>query len=175
MSEHDQTVNPHSHAAEGSENPHWWASSSRACGRGWAGATKGGGDGAADGPQTLSDQMAETAFAFGHGARNAYSNVQAWGTEFERTLESDWKAATDASQDTWQKVLAAVKEGWACCTGTADTAQRAEDLSKAQAGGDARPAASHAHGDGRPTHADVNEARHDINPTHDNARKGQYH
>jgi len=54
----------------------------------------------------------EAALAFGYGARQFYTKLQMWGGALEDTLKADWKETGHEAACAWDRVHAAVKQGW---------------------------------------------------------------
>ena len=59
----------------------------------------------------LDSSIAESALAFGHGARGNYAKMGDWTDELEGKLRADWKTSK-ATEQNWGKVRDAVKYGF---------------------------------------------------------------
>jgi hypothetical protein len=76
----------------------------------------------------------EQAIAFGHGAREAYQQMQTWTSDLEARLKADWQATTDDAEHAWDKVSGAIKHGWeraVAAVTPADAKSKAEPVEKA--------------------------------------------
>jgi len=77
----------------------------------------------------VTNEIAEDAMAFGHGARSAYDKFQAWGNDLEKKLEEDWTGLGKGSDASWDKVRAAVQHQWQRAAGTTESrAARAQSV-----------------------------------------------
>jgi len=59
------------------------------------------------------------ALALGHGAREQYPKVPVWSGELEHLLRADWEQAGHRAECTWEKVRAAVRQGFEQADGAA--------------------------------------------------------
>ena len=61
--------------------------------------------------KSLAHEAAEEAIAFGHGARDAFKDLQTWSVELQAQLESDWKDGHRTAH-AWEQVKDAGRHGW---------------------------------------------------------------
>lgn len=54
----------------------------------------------------------EEAFAFGHGAREWYDDLDVWSIELEARLKADWRMVGHRVECAWDRVSAVVRRGW---------------------------------------------------------------
>ena len=83
--------------------------------------------------KALAHEAAEEAIAFGHGARDAFKDLQTWSVELQAKLESDWKDGHRTAH-AWEQVKDAVRHGWNRATDavktTADAVKTTADAVK---------------------------------------------
>ncbi len=87
----------------------------------------------------LGKDAAETAIAFGHGARAAYGKAEekagqladkanqkadVWSYEVEKRLKTDWEATHKDAAVAWDKVREAVKHGWEATVAGKDVSEK---------------------------------------------------
>lgn len=60
----------------------------------------------------LEQAVVERALAFGHGARSAFSKVEAWTDQLERDLGKEWERLESGGAAAWAKVRDTVKHEW---------------------------------------------------------------
>ena len=98
------------------------------------------------GEKKLEHSIAEEALAFGHGARDAYRKMEVWGSELEDKLKADWKETGHDAASAWDKVSAAVKQGWeraATTTKSAVAAVTSPATRDARDATDSKPSSDH--------------------------------
>jgi hypothetical protein len=68
------------------------------------------------GASKLEQTVAESAIAFGHGAKEMYGKAGPWTSEVEAKLKADWEQTHKGAVNGWATVRDAVKHGYETLT-----------------------------------------------------------
>lgn len=107
-----KTANSSTARTKGASKPKWWTDGMQASWDKVKLETVADWKKISAGEKKVETRIDEGALAFGHGAREAYHQIQVWGGELETKLKADWKETAGDAGYAWDKVSAAVERGW---------------------------------------------------------------